>query len=283
MIALSITPGIGGKSIARIAMRNELTATSPDEFCRLSPEALREDYGLTVAVADRWSTGHKKFLTLASQMLDQMQQLNIGFATPVDAHYPAELEEFDSNPPGLLFLYGNQHLLTTDRFAVLSSRGASPAALDAIEKRAEAGVLQRRVLVSGHDKLEYQRSAIVPLRWGAPRILVLDQGFFSALGEDLSDEPFRAARLWRYEFDPKTDLVISTVGPFQASHTAANRERDKVIAGLSKVLDFIQVNEGGNMEKLLRQALKVGRTVRVWDQCATFRRYVEQGAEPFNG
>jgi DNA processing protein len=53
----------------------------------------------------------------------------------------------------------------------------------------------------------------VPLRWGAPRILVFSGGFHHHLGPDLKEEPFRAARLWRYQFDAKTDLVISRRAP----------------------------------------------------------------------
>ncbi|HTQ10400.1 MAG TPA: hypothetical protein VMI31_10040, partial [Fimbriimonadaceae bacterium] len=38
-------------------------------------------------------------------------------------------------------------------------------------------------------------------------------GFYHHLGKDLKDELFRAARLWRYQFDPRTDLVVSRRAP----------------------------------------------------------------------
>lgn len=69
------------------------------------------------------------------------------------------------------------------------------------------------VLIAGIHSPAHQRAAIVPLRWGAPRILVFSGGFYYHLGLDLKQEPFRAARLWRYQFDAKTDLVISRRHP----------------------------------------------------------------------
>jgi DNA processing protein len=85
--------------------------------------------------------------------------------------------------------------------------------LDQIERDAEMAVLAGEVMVSGIHSPAHQRAAIVPLRWGAPRILVFSGGFFHHLGPNLKDEPFRAARLWRYQFDPRTDLVISKRAP----------------------------------------------------------------------
>ena len=74
-------------------------------------------------------------------------------------------------------------------------------------------MLGGKVVVTGIHSPAHQRSAIVPLRWGAPRILVLSGGFHHHLGPNLKEEPFRAARLWRYQFDERTDLVISRRAP----------------------------------------------------------------------
>jgi DNA processing protein len=67
--------------------------------------------------------------------------------------------------------------------------------------------------VTGIHSAAHMRAAIVPLRWGAPRILVLSGGFHYHLGENLDQEPFRSARLWRYAWDPLTDLAISRRAP----------------------------------------------------------------------
>ena len=70
-----------------------------------------------------------------------------------------------------------------------------------------------KVLVCGIHSPAHQRVAVVPLRWGSPRIVVLSGGFFHHLGADLREEPFRSARLWRYAWDPSTDLAVSRRPP----------------------------------------------------------------------
>jgi DNA processing protein len=277
-LALALTKGIGAKTLIRIHTRNELLGRSPGEFLRLTPESLREEYGLTMPTAVRWKEATNASLAAANELLGRMDELNVTFATALDAHYPPLLEQFAKDPPGLIFFHGNTNLLQQRTFCVMASRKAPRAALEIIENRANDRILRGEVLVTGHDTPEYQRSAVVPLRWGAPRILVLDNGFFQALGQDLKDEPFRAARLWRYQFDAKTDLAVSAVNPIQKYHPTANQRRDVIIAGLSHELDFAWVNSGGNMENLLNQALKVGRNVSISDINLDYRTWERSGA-----
>lgn len=133
---------------------------------------------------------------------------------------PRRNAPFDQEPgyyePANLWLYGNARLLSSRLLAVHQAFGPpehSPDQLDHIEHLAEDLVLGGGVLVTGVHNAAHQRAAVVPLRWGSPRILVFSGGFYYHLGTQLNQEPFRAARLWRYEFDPKTDLVISRRAP----------------------------------------------------------------------
>lgn len=128
---------------------------------------------------------------------------------------PFQIEPGFYEPAGL-WLYGNARLLGAKLACVEAALGPpfhSPDQLDQIEREAEALVLGSHALVSGIHSPAHQRAAIVPLRWGSPRVLVFSGGFHHHLGEDLKEEPFRAARLWRYQFDPQTDLVISRRAP----------------------------------------------------------------------
>lgn len=115
-----------------------------------------------------------------------------------------------------LWLYGNVRLLDgrlTHIEQALGKPSHSATDLVQIEREAEQYVLGGKVIVSGVHNPAHQRVAIVPLRWGAPRILVLSGGFEHHLGKELKDKPFRAARLWRYQFDECIDLVISRRAP----------------------------------------------------------------------
>jgi DNA processing protein len=245
---------------------------------RLPPEALRSEYKLSAkAVANLASSRDLVKRTLA--MEERLNTLGVTVVTAADVHYPQTIEEMDSDPPGVLFLYGNAKLLDTSTFCVLSSRNTLPAELELIEQYTEQGVLNSEVLVTGHDRPEYQRSAVVPLRWGSPRILCLDRGLFNVLGPDLRSEAFRAARLWRYEFDPKTDLVVSPFRPEADFIGVNNQVRDRLVGALSMRLVFVQVAAGGNMERIAKMALKTGRKVQICDRSVGYRALREAGAE----
>ncbi|MEQ1934400.1 MAG: DNA-processing protein DprA [Fimbriimonadaceae bacterium] len=273
---LAMTPGVGGRTVTRILSRCDLLSVSPEEFFRLSPESLTEEFGVKQrSVAELLATQSRK----DDPNLEKLTAVGINWVTLTDAHYPERIEQFDPDPPGVLFTYGNQSLLNSKTFTVLSSRNSMPASLELIEKLAEEGVLAGEVLVTGHDTPEYQRAAVVPLRWGAPRVLCLDRGFYEALGENLTEEPFRAARLWRYQFDPSTDLVVSPFRPMAPFSGINNKMRDKLIGSLALRLDLVEISAGGNMEKLALQGLKTGRNVRVSDRTLGYRALKERGAE----
>ena len=277
---LAMTPGIGGRSTVRILARNDLLGRSAEECLRLSPESLREEYRLNVKQATNLTLDPAGRMAANAALERRLDGLGVRLITAADAGYPALVEEFDPDPPGVLFLHGNVRLLQAPTFAVLGSRNTPTAGLDAIDRLTEEGVLGGETLVTGHDRPEYQRSAIVPLRWGAPRVLILDRGLFQVLGPDLKDEAFRAARLWRYEFDPGTDLAVSPFRPEADFVGANNRVRDRLVASLARRIDFVSAAEGGNMATLARLALKAGRRVRVGDAVVGRDAFLEAGAAP---
>lgn len=277
-LLLAMTPGIGGRGVTRILTRNGLLNRTPEEFLGLSSEAYREEYRLTAKAATQLAYNGKEQFKKTQELEKRLGGLGVMLVTSADANYPYLVEEMDPDPPGVLFLYGNQRLLEGKTFSVLSSRNARPADLELIEQLTEEGVLNSEILVAGHDRPEYQRAAVVPLRWGAPRILCLDRGLFKVLGEDLKDEAFRAARLWRYQFDPQTDLVVSPFRPDADFVGVNNQVRDRLVGCLSRRLDFVHMSEGGNMAKIARLALKAKRQVRVSDRIIGYRALVEAGA-----
>lgn len=275
---LAMTPGIGGKTVVRVTARNALLGRSAEEFLSLSEEAWQEEYRLARRSGALLKGDGRDALKRTADLEARLESLGVVLFTAADVHYPAIVEAFDPDPPGVLFAYGNLRLLSRPSFAVLASRGTTPRGLDLVERLTEEGVLAGETIVAGHDRPEYQRAAIVPLRWGAPRILCLDQGLFRVLGEDLRNEAFRAARLWRYEFDPRTDLVVSPFRPDAGFIGANNRIRDRLVASLARRADFVHVAEGGNMDKLVRMTLAAGRPARVSREAPLFEEYAAHGA-----
>lgn len=133
---------------------------------------------------------------------------------------PTRNAPFDDEPGyyalGQLWLYGNAKHLYSPLACVERACGPpthSPKELEAIEREAEALMFAGKILVCGIHSPAHQKAAIVPLRWGSPRVLVLSGGFYHHLGKDLNEEPFAEARLWRYGFDKQTDLVVSRRAP----------------------------------------------------------------------
>jgi len=133
---------------------------------------------------------------------------------------PRRTAPFEEEPgyyePSGIWMYGNIKLVRGLLACVPQAFGPechAPVQLEAIERETEKLVLSGSVIVCGIHNSAHQRSAIVPLRWGAPRIVVLSGGFYHHLGKGLNEEPFRAARLWRYAWDPKTDLAVSRRAP----------------------------------------------------------------------
>lgn len=281
VVALSLCRGIGSKSLTRIFVRNELMARSNEDLFKLSQGVLQEEYGLTSAVAQRWVAERKQHQKEAARQCAELDRLGVEIALYSDPHFPSHIEEIDPKLPGILYLYGNQKLLRGDTFAIMASRNSTKDDLNAVEQRTEEGVLAGKILVSGHTKDAYRTSSVVPLRWGAPRILVLDASFYEAHGEHLEEEPFRAARLWRYKFDSTTDLALTWIPPVQTGHRGANATRDRLIAGLAKTIEFIKVAPGGNMETILKSALRTKRTVRVSELDERAAHWESLGAETF--
>lgn len=279
-LALALTPGIGGKTVTRTLTRNDLLGRTNDEFLNLGVETLREEYKFTAKAAAAWHDSPRTWIAEAESLLARLDPFGVTLVTAADAHYPRRIEAIDPDPPGVLYLYGNTALLEARTFCVLLSRGASRKALSHAEALTEEGVLQGRTLVSSHDTPEYQRTAVVPLRWGAPRIMVLDAGFFSVLGDELKEEPFPAARLWRFQFDARTDLAVSAVHPFKPFHPNANRVRDRLVAGLSEEIALAWVSGGGNMEKLARLAVRADRPVYVSTAAPAFEAVRAAGGRP---
>lgn len=275
-LTLALTPGIGAKTLARVRMRCELFGITPKKLLSLSEEALVEEFKLTRKSAAAFLSGEPE--ARAREMELRLDAKGVSLVTAADGHYPRQLEEYSEDSAGTLYMYGNTKLLESRTFAVLNSRNPSEGALEETELCVQDGVLKADILVSGHSTEAYQRSAVVPLRWGAPRILVLDCDLFEALGEDLKEEPFRLARLWRFQFDARTDLVISPINPGACYHRAANRQRDLLIGGLSSRLDLVSVSPGGNMHKLANLALSAGRPVRVSERTDFWPQLIAGGA-----
>ncbi len=191
-------------------------------------------------------------------------KLPLRFVLQTSPVYPNAIESFMSSSPFYFFLYGNVPLLRAKKFAVVGSQGISKERLTWIETTTESGVLKGETLVVGANTDAYKRAAVVPLRWGAPRIIILDRGIFTVLGENLDQEMFPAARLWRYKFDPNVDLVISFCRPSEPHRLGANKIRDELVFAIADRIEVAHMRPGGTMSKLVQRANLLGKPVNLF-------------------
>lgn len=141
-------------------------------------------------------------------------------------------------PPCRLWLYGNIRLLLQNLAYVplaLVGPGHTPQELEKVGEDAREIVFNGQILVCGIHNYAHQRSAIVPLRYGSPRIVVFSGGFRSHLGDDLMNEPFKAAQQWRRYWDPMTDLAVSLRAPSSLpTYGHRNPTVDRLVAELAE-------------------------------------------------
>ena len=140
-----------------------------------------------------------------------------------------------SEPLGL-WLYGNAALLSGPLGCAPSSlgpRAPDRRLLEAIDEEAERVVFGVGALVCGCHNDLHRRASLVPLRWGAPRVMVFSGGFRFHLGPDLGREPFALASLFRYVWDSRTDLAVSLRSPDKKpTYAAHNPTVDRLILRL---------------------------------------------------
>lgn len=116
------------------------------------------------------------------------------------------------------YITGNENLLKPEvklfTYPHIKPKGEyySPKELDQVEKVIEEAVFSACVIVvrSSWPPELARRVAIVPLRWGSPRMIVNEdiRGYGWQKLIEAGDEFFRVCRLWRYKWDGKTDVLV---------------------------------------------------------------------------
>lgn len=260
-LILCLTPNIGHATFDRLMNECRVRGIDPEALLGMSADRLREEFRLHPTSARALANGAKEVRRRAYQFKRKVGDKPVRLVTRDSPLYPRSLEEFCPTPPGYLFFYGNARVLSNPTFCVIASRGATRKDLDRVGRIVEEQTLEGKTLVTGVNTSAYRVAAVVPLRWGAPRIVVLERGLFQAMGDDLERELFAAARLWRYRFDPMTDLVVSFGRPDEGAAKSDPVRRDEVVVGLSQGVFTVQLRKGGNMEKLASRAEERGRKV----------------------
>ncbi|HIF54377.1 MAG TPA: DNA-processing protein DprA, partial [Methylococcaceae bacterium] len=112
-------PGIGSKTFL-----NTLDSYQPEQLFKQSHSRLAvlglKDQSIDFIKNPDW--------TLIEQDLDWLKQQGNSVLTINDALYPYQLKQID-NPPPLLFVRGNEHILSQRQIAIVGSRNPSASGL----------------------------------------------------------------------------------------------------------------------------------------------------------
>lgn len=261
-LALCLAPEMGSSSIRSLMRSIAQSGLSAKDIFAMSAEDLHETFQIHKRAAKCLSNNAELLQSEILRYRARSHDKPLRLLSPISPLYPSKIEIFCKNAPACLFALGNLRLLSTHTFCVLASRNPTPDILNHVEKIAEEEVLSGKTLIASANTASYQRSAVIPLRWGTPRILVFDRGIFKAMGDTLDKEPFSTARLWRYKFDANTDLCLSPFRPDDPFIRGNYARRDELIVALSDEVIVVHESPGGNVARLSSKADHAGKVVR---------------------
>jgi hypothetical protein len=256
LLLLMETPGIGDQTITTVLRKNAVLRREPDGMMGMPVDSLVKEYGIRRPAAEsliRRAGDKNERLEAAAKL---MSTNGISLITLVDAIYPARLTQRMVDPPPLLFAYGNLSMLDKPLLGIANSNGAREESLAACDRAVEIAAGLGWTVVTGHNRVEYQRPALAAKRNGASICYVLDRGLIQGFGGDLTRDLFPAARIWGPAYDPLADLSLSQFGLHRNGNVASNRRRDSLVFSLADAIFAGSVKPRGIMEKECVRAME---------------------------
>lgn len=275
-LMLHCVPYLGERAIYRVLEAHLPKSIPLDSFFRQSRETYEQIYGLHRRSVDHLVHGQHTIQQQAQQLLQKIERWGIKIITPWDHGYPRRLSTGLENSPPLLYLRGDEALLSRPTATVVSSSGTSPSGLGTALAAARALIIAGFTLVTGHYRSVYNLSHQASLEAGRPSIVVLDRGFLAHLND----------REWSTE---SRNLELSVFRPQDSWIEHKSARRDQLIFALSDVVVAVELKPGGKIDRECRRALHQGRRVLlafeggppVKPGDSPFRHLLNTGAETF--
>ncbi len=281
-IALSLLPGVGAKSLRRALERQAAIPRSWDELVSLPAPQIAEEYSLPEQSVTELQSKASQYDAQAAEIESLLARAGAYWMTIADSAYPNRLLALDEPPP-ILYGYGDWELLSKPKAALMLSRKFSDAAGQETEELARLFGEQGFTIVTSLHPEGYRRSVMACLRHNLPYCLALDRGLLDAFGDDLRKEPLAAARIWRAEFDPYRALAISAFRPRDPWRAPSGLLRDELVIALSDTVIAVEISQGGQIDRLLKDAVRRGQDVRAiaTEDRPGNQELIEAGATPF--
>lgn len=249
--------GIGAAALRALLQGLAVHHLSPAELQRMQADEVRRKFGLTGAQTRSLLAVLSQPLSSVGDTLTRLHRMDAALITLLDAAYPARLARTMTAPPPALYCKGDHDLIGRPLIAVANSNQTPRVAAEQAEAVVSLALDAGYVVVTGHNRLEYQQPALVAARQQAPVCYVLDRGLLSALEGHDGSAPFAAARVWPTG-RPRGDLFVSALPPLSSGVPGGNRLRDELIASLATAIVATCVRPGGTMESVITRAVESG-------------------------
>jgi len=284
LLFLSLLPDVGRRTLRSVLERQQVRRESPEEVLRLPAEVLQSEYKLPSRAVRAIQAELNQWIEETTRLEAHLTRCGVRWMSFQDAAYPAALDEMPE-PPAILFLYGDHHLLSEPSFALLASHTVSEQGLQELETLAQSLLAQEFTPLVSATQPAYQRALLCAVRQNAPYILALDRGLLATFGTDLRREPLKQARIWQAEFDPDRALALSPFRPRDGWVASNSKYRDALIAYLASAVIVVEARPDGYIVQLCRELLQHERKVYVMTQRLETlpgnRQVLEAGATPF--
>src|SRR5262249_39165586 len=147
-----------------------------------SASAIAKEYALKPDSAEALHSSIRSARESNKALSRRLTETGVSIVSIVDASYPRRLTDRLAQSPAVLFMYGNASLLERPLLGIANSNGAPESALSLGDRAVEAAAAGNWALVTGHNRIEYQRPALAAKRNGMGICYVLDRGIIEGFG-----------------------------------------------------------------------------------------------------
>jgi DNA processing protein len=209
------------------------------------------------------------------RILGALERLGAAVALPDDPGFPSLLREI-SDPPAVVYLWGNQALLDRPAVAIVGSRAHTPYGADAARLIA-GGVAPHAVVVSGMARGIDAIAHEAALDAGGATVGVLGNGFGVV---------YPAANRGLYERVAAHGCLLTELPPGERPRVSTFPRRNRMISGLAAATVVVEAAPGSGALITADSALDQGRSVLAVPGPITSptsigcNKLIQQGAKP---
>ena len=276
ILSLLLAKGLGVKTLSKLVDRIIEEELAVEDIIEVSPEAMRQRFGLRLSVAEAIHSAHEQAERMAQELEDHEVQILVRGMEP----YPNRLcDVLGSNAPPVLFVLGDLSVLSRNAVGFCGARSASEKGIRVASESARQLAEQDVNVVSGYAKGVDLAAHKAAMEAGCVTTIVLAEGILH----------YRPKREVKSLLDQHNHLVVSEFLPRLPWSGRNAMQRNKTIIGLSDAIICIESGMKGGTYAAAESTLALGLPLFVADyaqpaeSAAGNQHFISQGATPLRG